>query len=66
MKRYIGEYNEQGYTIYEINTEEPVYTAGNYRLDLHAIGESCEQTGKKIAEENNGKWIGSECTAEVQ
>ena len=70
MKHYCGEYDETGYAIWEGIVL--VYSAGNHKLDsvqsaptgspeamdLHAIGQACEQTGKNIAEENGGQWDG--------
>jgi hypothetical protein len=78
MKHYYGEYDETGYTIWEADTPDPVYSAGNHKLDsfqgasigspeamdLHAIGQACEKTGMNIAEENGGQWRGGEYIGE--
>lgn len=74
-KQYYGEYNESGYQIFLKGEEEPVYSAGNNphssavtdslpmddrdALPLGIIEKYCDKTGKEIAEENGGGWLGS-------
>lgn len=67
---YRGFYNKSGYRILDENGEE-TYSAGNspYEsqtvlqpengpLPLKTIKQYCNITGRDIAEENHGKWIG--------
>lgn len=72
MKTYYGTYTEYGYKIRETEEDNPVYEAGNHRLEsttivsphneyalsLKAIRNFCESTGKEIAKENSGQWNG--------
>lgn len=69
MKEYHGYYNEWGYRIFDINGDE-IYNAGNSPhessgvvaradgLPLTTLREFCNYTGKMIAKDNDGKWLG--------
>jgi len=74
MKEYYGEFNNNGYEIW-LNGEngDAVYRAGNCKfdsaqwlppnapgtIDIATIEEFCESTGKEIAKENGGAWMGA-------
>ncbi len=70
--RLIGYYNEYGYFIMDLNTNEELYNAGNSPFDstsilpmdkgvgLDAVKEFCESTGKEMADELSGKFLGCE------
>jgi hypothetical protein len=71
-KTVYGEYDKSGYCIFlsDNGDIDEVYRAGNSPFDsynvvssglaLRKIREYCIRTGKEIAEENDGKWIGAE------
>jgi len=72
--KYYGEFNSNGYEIFvqDGSNSESIYQAGNCKydsaqslpvgsdgsLDIATIESYCEQTGKEIANDNNGLWIG--------
>jgi hypothetical protein len=74
MRKFYGEFNRNGYTIYEqgVHDSDPEYQAGNCRfdsaqtlpvgaegtLDACELEELCESTGIEIANENSGEWLG--------
>lgn len=72
-RKYFGSFNRNGYEInYPGNTSDPIYQASNCKydsgqylppdadgsLDIATIEEFCDSTGKQIAEDNGGEWIG--------
>lgn len=73
MKRYYGEFNENGYEIFLVgNMEGAIYQAGNCKydsyqwlpvggkgvIDIITIEDYCNSTGREIAKENGGVWTG--------
>lgn len=74
MKHFFGEFNQNGYSIYERDMPniDAIYQAGNCKydstqnlpvgsegtIDIITIKEHCDYTGKGWAEEHNGIWDG--------
>ena len=68
--KIIGFYDKFGYTIEDESTGEVLYTAGNNPLEsssivspekgltISMIKKYCRQSGKEIAKENKGEFIG--------
>ena len=72
MQRLIGYYNEQGYSIVDINSNTELYTAGNSPFDsqqsvgvsdalsIGTIKEFCKSTLKEMTEEISARVLGVE------
>ena len=72
MQRLIGYYDEQGYSITDIDSNTELYIAGNSPFDSHqevgvddalsleTIKEFCESTLQEMAEELSAKVLGVE------
>lgn len=70
MRRLCGEYDQTGYRIFDGQTGEELYEAGNHPLDsqgslpateglsLAVLQRYCEQTGRDLAKECGGRGVG--------
>lgn len=70
MRRLFGEYDENGYRIFDGQTGQELYAAGNHPGDsqthaaaplavaLEVLALWCDQTGRQIAQEHGALWVG--------